>query len=131
MGWRGVVLRAGRKPSHFGLPTARFLVDARGQSVPALDVDLSDPKHAGYGAVARVLSQPNTILRAAAKSIDAPVSAWLSAFDDDAHTAIEALELARRLRARLSWAEPIRRGVDGGPGLQGDGIYLEVRLDVL
>ena len=95
MGWRGVVLRAGRKPSHFGLPTARLLVDARGQSVPALDVDLSDPKHAGYGAVARVLSQPNAILRAAAKSIDAPVSAWLSAFDDDAHAAIEALELAR------------------------------------
>ena len=57
MGWRASC-SARRKPSHFGLPTARLLVDARGQSVPALDVDLSDPKHAGYGAVARVSPSP-------------------------------------------------------------------------
>ena len=34
------------------------------------------------------------------------------------------------LSVELTWAEPIRRGVAGGRGLQGEGIYLEVRADV-
>lgn len=34
------------------------------------------------------------------------------------------------LSMELTWAEPIRRGVAGGRGLQGKGVYLEVRADV-
>ena len=34
------------------------------------------------------------------------------------------------LNVELTWAEPIRRGIAGGRGLQSEGIYLEVRADV-
>jgi len=34
------------------------------------------------------------------------------------------------LNVELTWAEPIRRGIASGRGLQGEGIYLEVRADV-
>lgn len=101
-GCRGIVTAAGRRPTAYARPTVRVLVDERGRTVPAADIDLDDAtsEAARHGGVARVVHHPSAVLKAATASLGGKLPTWLARRAADESETRELFDLEDAQRGR-------------------------------